>query len=73
MSDINTGVQTRSKLRNVYAFYAFLSNIKPKNVHEALANSDWAIAIQEELHQFESNKVWHLEPQPKDISIIGSK
>ena len=61
-SDINTGVQTRSKIKNFCAFYAFLSNIEPKNVIEALADSDWVTAMQEELHQFERNKVWHLVP-----------
>jgi len=29
--------------------------------------------MQEELHQFEMNKVWHLEPQPEDRTIIGTK
>jgi len=29
--------------------------------------------MQEELHQFERNKVWHLIPWPKDKSIIGTK
>jgi len=66
-------VQTRSKPKNFCAFYAFLSNIELKNVHEALTNSDWVTAMQEELHQFERNKVWHLEPQPKDRSIIDTK
>jgi len=41
MSDINTGVQTRSKLRNFCTFYAFLSNIELKNVYETLADSNW--------------------------------
>ena len=36
LSDINTGVQTRSKFKNFFAFYAFLSNIEPKSVNEAL-------------------------------------
>jgi len=66
MSDIIIGVQTRSKLKKNCAFYAFLSNIEPKNVHEALADSDSVTAMQEELHQFKSNKVWHLVPQHKD-------
>ena len=45
LSDLNTGVQTRSKLRNFCAFYAFLSNFEPKNVNEALADSDWVTAM----------------------------
>jgi len=40
ISDINTGVQTRSKLKNFYAFYAVLSNDELKNVLEALADSN---------------------------------
>ena len=44
-----------------------------KNVYEALTDSDWISAMQEELHQFERNQVWHLVPKPKDRTIIGSK
>ena len=29
--------------------------------------------MQEELHQFERNKVWHLEPQPEDRIVIRAK
>ena len=29
--------------------------------------------MQEELHQFERNQVWHLVPKPKDRTIIGTK
>jgi len=71
LSDLNTGVQTKSKLKNFCVFYAFLSHIEPKNISEALADSDWVTAMQEELHQFERNKVWHLVPQPEDRTIIG--
>jgi len=73
LSDLNSGVQTRSRLKNFCAFYAFLSNIEPKNVYEALADSDWVTAMQEELHQFERNKAWHLVPKLKDRTIIGRK
>jgi len=73
LSDLNTGVQTRSKLKNFCAFYAFLSNIEPKNVNEALADLEWVTAMQEELHQFERNKLWHLIPQLKNRTIIGTK
>jgi len=73
LTDLNSGVQTRSRLKNFCTFYAFLSHIEPKNVYEALTDSDWIVAMQEELHQFERNQVWHLVPKPKDRTIIGTK
>jgi len=57
LSNINTGVQTRSKLKNYCAFYAFLSTIESKNVNETLVDLDWVTVMQEELHQFERIKV----------------
>ena len=72
LTDLNSGVQTRSKLKNFCAFYAFLSNIELKNVYEELADSDWITTMQEELHQFE-RKVWQLVPRPKDRTIIGTR
>jgi len=36
-------------------------------------NSDWVVAMQEELHQFERNQVWHLVPKPRISIIIGTK
>jgi len=71
--DLNAGVQTKSKLKNFCAFYAFLFNIEPKNVNEALVDSNWVMVMQEELHQFERNKVWYFVPQSEDRSIIGTK
>jgi len=50
LTDLNSGVQTRSRLKSFCAFYAFLSLIKPKNVYEALTDSDWIMAMQDELH-----------------------
>ncbi|XP_043692925.1 uncharacterized protein LOC122643365, partial [Telopea speciosissima] len=47
--------------------------IEPKNIKEALEDSDWIVAMQEELHQFERNNVWELVPKPKNHSIIGAK
>jgi len=57
LTDLNSRVQTRSGLKNFCTFYAFLSHIEPKNVYEALADSDWISAMQEELYQFERNQV----------------
>ena len=47
--------------------------MEPKNVYEALTDSDSIVAIQDELHQFERNQVWHLVPKLKDRTIIGTK
>jgi len=57
LTDLNSGVQIRSRLKNFYAFYVFLSHIGPKNVYEALIDSDWIVAMQEELQQFKRNQV----------------
>ena len=42
-------------------------------MEEALQDADWVLAMQEELNQFERNKVWKLVPKPKNITIIGTK
>jgi len=46
--------------------------MEPKNVYEALTDFDWIVAMQDELHQFERNQVWHLVPKLKDRIIIGT-
>ncbi|XP_021980294.1 uncharacterized protein LOC110876427 [Helianthus annuus] len=67
------GVRTRSTTAHECAYAGFLSKIEPKSVKEALNDSDWIQAMQEELDQFEKSKVWDLVPKPKDKSVIGSK
>ena len=51
----------------------FLSQEEPKVIEEALKHSDWIVAMQEELNQFEKNKVWELVPPPEDKSVIETK
>ncbi|GJW17469.1 retrovirus-related pol polyprotein from transposon TNT 1-94 [Tanacetum coccineum] len=46
---------------------------EPKNMNEALTDESWIIAVQEELNQFVANDVWELVPQPKNMTIIGTK
>ncbi|XP_075102573.1 uncharacterized protein LOC142177505 [Nicotiana tabacum] len=50
-------LQTRPKAKNSLVFSIFMSHIEPKNIKEALKDADWITAMQEELHQFERNKV----------------
>ncbi|GKC03212.1 retrovirus-related pol polyprotein from transposon TNT 1-94, partial [Tanacetum coccineum] len=45
----------------------------PKNVNEALTDDIWIVAMQEELNQFIANDVWELVPQPRNMTIIGTK
>ncbi|KAI3729484.1 hypothetical protein L6452_18144 [Arctium lappa] len=52
---------------------SFLSKIEPTRVSEALADSDWVSAMQEELNQFEALKVWRLVPKPEGKIVIGTK
>ena len=52
---------------------AFLSDFEPKNITEALSDSFWIIAMEEELNQFIRNDVWELVSRPNDLHIIGTK
>ena len=52
---------------------SFLSQTEPKKVEEALQDADWVQAMQEELNEFERNKVWTLVPRPKNRSVVGTK
>nr|GEV59675.1 retrovirus-related Pol polyprotein from transposon TNT 1-94 [Tanacetum cinerariifolium] len=52
----------------------FLSEIKPKKLIDALEEEEgWVTVMQEELNQFERNKVWTLVPKPNGKTIIGTK
>nr|GEY40544.1 hypothetical protein [Tanacetum cinerariifolium] len=42
-------------------------------VNKALGDESWIVAMQEELNQFIANDVWELVPQPKNMTIIGTK
>ncbi|GJY65079.1 zf-CCHC domain-containing protein [Tanacetum coccineum] len=46
---------------------------EPKNVNEALTDDSWTVDMQEELNQFIANDVWQLVPQPRNVTIIGTK
>ncbi|KAJ9548445.1 hypothetical protein OSB04_020988 [Centaurea solstitialis] len=73
IGDPTSGVQTRAASANECNFSVFLSNIEPTRVSDALQDSDWVMAMQEELNQFEALKVWRLVKLPDLKSVIDTK
>ncbi|KAI3715584.1 hypothetical protein L6452_22570 [Arctium lappa] len=51
----------------------FLSQIEPKKVYDAMKDSSWIEAMQEELLQFKLQEVWDLVDLPKGHRAIGTK
>ncbi|KAJ9566973.1 hypothetical protein OSB04_002939 [Centaurea solstitialis] len=68
-------VQTRSskKSDNLGLFVCFRSEFEPSEINQALSDPDWVRAMQDELAEFERNKVWRLVKRPWGKSIIGLK
>nr|GEW33038.1 hypothetical protein [Tanacetum cinerariifolium] len=61
-------VQTRQKLATdpeMYLFALTVSTAEPKNIKEAMVDSAWIEALQEELHQFDRLQVWELVDKPQ--------
>ncbi|GJY87005.1 putative ribonuclease H-like domain-containing protein [Tanacetum coccineum] len=54
-------------------FACFLSQFEPSSVAQALNDSAWVEAMQEEMQQFINQKVWQLVPLPKGKFAIGTK
>jgi hypothetical protein len=72
LGSIQRGVTTRSWLTNFCAFYSSVSSLEPLSVKQALGDSDWIIAMEEELNSFKRNEVWELVPRPQQ-NVIGTK
>jgi hypothetical protein len=72
LSDIQKGVTTRSRVAHFCEHYSFVSSIEPHRVEEALQDSDWVVAMQEDLNNFTRNEVWHLVPRPNQ-NVVGTK
>ncbi|GKD84810.1 retrovirus-related pol polyprotein from transposon TNT 1-94 [Tanacetum coccineum] len=69
---VSTRQQLQDEALNCY-FDAFLSSIEPKSYKDALMESCWIEAIQEELNKFEHLEVWELVPRPDYVMIITLK
>nr|GEV11824.1 uncharacterized mitochondrial protein AtMg00810-like [Tanacetum cinerariifolium] len=69
-------VQTRRQLATnlEMCMYALtVSTAEPKNIKEAMTDSQWMKAMQEELHQFDRLQVWVLVDKPFDKTVIRLK
>ena len=42
-------------------------------MNDALNDSNWIVALQDELNQFTRNDVWFLVSKTDDMNIIGTK
>ncbi|GJT52307.1 retrovirus-related pol polyprotein from transposon TNT 1-94 [Tanacetum coccineum] len=68
-----------------YSRYTWTRFLKDKNeafdqfeifsrkIQNQLGDESWIVTMQEELNQFIANDVWELFPQPKNMTIIGTK
>nr|GEZ35532.1 retrovirus-related Pol polyprotein from transposon TNT 1-94 [Tanacetum cinerariifolium] len=52
---------------------AFLTSVEPKTYKDALSQSYWIEAMQEELNEFEHLGVWKLVPRPDKVMVITLK
>ncbi|GKF09720.1 putative ribonuclease H-like domain-containing protein, partial [Tanacetum coccineum] len=57
----------------IVCLLVFLSQLKPSSVAQALNDSDWVEAMQEEMQQFINQMVWKLVPLPDGKIAIGTK
>ncbi|GJW41899.1 hypothetical protein Tco_0070698 [Tanacetum coccineum] len=67
-------VQTRRQLAadpEMCMFALTMSIVEPKNIKEAMADSAWIEAMQDELHQFDRLNVWELVDKPFGKMVIS--
>ena len=66
---------TRSKAKHLVPTspFALVSPLEPNSVHEALLDSQWVKAMEEEVSTLHRNHTWDLVPFSKDMNLIGCK
>jgi len=73
IGQIQKGVTTRRSMNHFRKHIAFVSQVEPKSVGEALEDRNWINAMHEELNQFARNEVWTLVPRSEEMNVIGTK
>ncbi|GJT88519.1 retrovirus-related pol polyprotein from transposon TNT 1-94 [Tanacetum coccineum] len=76
IGDTSRSVSIRKQLKTdaMWCYFdAFLTSIEPKNFQEAMLESSWIEAMQEEIHEFERLQVWELVPCPDLVMLIKLK
>nr|GEY52904.1 integrase, catalytic region, zinc finger, CCHC-type, peptidase aspartic, catalytic [Tanacetum cinerariifolium] len=76
IDQLSRPVSTRLQLHEqaLFCYYdAFLTSVEPKTYKDALTQSCWIEAMQEELNEFEQLEVWELVPRPDKVMVITLK
>nr|GEW70335.1 retrovirus-related Pol polyprotein from transposon TNT 1-94 [Tanacetum cinerariifolium] len=69
---VSTWLQLHEQALFFY-YDAFLTLVEPKTYKDALTQSCWIEAMQEELNEFERLEVWELVPRPYKVMVITLK
>nr|GFA23501.1 retrovirus-related Pol polyprotein from transposon TNT 1-94 [Tanacetum cinerariifolium] len=76
IGQLSRPVSTRLQLheQELFCYYDdFLTSMEPKTYKEALTQSCWIEAMQEELNEFQRLEVWELVPRPDKVTVITLK
>ncbi|GKC38758.1 integrase, catalytic region, zinc finger, CCHC-type containing protein [Tanacetum coccineum] len=76
IGELGRPVSTRLQLHEKALFYyydAFLTSFEPKTYKDALTQSCWIEAMQEELNEYECLEVWELVPRQDKVMVITLK
>ncbi|GKA39744.1 retrovirus-related pol polyprotein from transposon TNT 1-94 [Tanacetum coccineum] len=71
-NNYNQATNTQFNKMNLSILYVHCT-AEPKNIKEAMADSAWIEAMQEELHQFDRVQVWKLVDKPFGKTVIKLK
>jgi len=73
IGQIDKGVSTQNSISNFCKHMAFIFQIKPKTICDALKDENWVVAMHDELNQFTRNNVWFFVPKSDCMNVIRTK